>query len=36
MIGTKINTQINGDTDQEGLINNPKELANIKIKGVTK
>ena len=36
IIGTKIKTQIKGETDQEGLIRRPRELDAIKIKGVTR
>ena len=36
IIGTKIKTQIKGETDQEGLIIRPSELDAIKIKGVTR
>ena len=35
-MGTSTKTQTKGDIDQEGLINNPKELESINISGVTK
>ena len=34
IIGTKIKTQIKGETDQEGLISKPSELDAININGV--
>lgn len=36
IIGTKIKTQIKGETDQEGLMRRPSELDAINIKGVTR
>ena len=35
-MGTRIKTHTKGEIDQAGLINNPRELENISIKGVTR
>ena len=35
-MGTSTKTQTKGEIDQEGSINNPKELETINIKGVTR